>query len=121
MPEERIDHTNDAVERHPSLLLRPNVADCPAQAIGRHNALCRARPQSVVCKGWRQDLPGTIAQRLNLKHELHHTVPKLCILGFKLLERSLIAAFGALSIRTASWLPIMLTGHLQAEHILYPV
>src|SRR5215472_11019206 len=34
MPEERIDHTNDAVERHPSLLLRPNVADGPTQAIG---------------------------------------------------------------------------------------
>src|SRR6516162_3115649 len=33
MPEEHIDHTNDAIERHPSLLLSPNVADCPAQAI----------------------------------------------------------------------------------------
>jgi len=31
----------------------------------------------------RQELVGTIVQRLNLKHELHHTVPKLCIRGFE--------------------------------------
>ena len=30
----RIDHTNDAIERHPSLFLRPKVAVCPAHAIG---------------------------------------------------------------------------------------
>ena len=40
MPEERIDHTNDTVERHPSLLLSPNVADSPAQAIGVIIAAC---------------------------------------------------------------------------------
>ena len=34
----------------------------------------------------RQELFGTIVQRLNLKHELHHTVPKLCILGFESLS-----------------------------------
>ena len=34
----------------------------------------------------RQELFGTIVQRLNLKHELHHTVPKLCILGFESLK-----------------------------------
>src|SRR5262245_28154448 len=58
MPEERIDHTNDAVERHPPLLLSPNVADCPAQAIGvimqradasRANWLC---PSLCDCIGW---------------------------------------------------------------------
>jgi len=30
MPEERIDHTNDAVESHPSLLLSPDVANALA-------------------------------------------------------------------------------------------
>src|SRR5215469_250746 len=33
MPEVCIDHTNDAVERHPSLLLT-QCCGCPAQAIG---------------------------------------------------------------------------------------
>jgi hypothetical protein len=33
-----------------------------------------------------QELFGTIVQRLNLKHELHDTVPKLCILGFEPLK-----------------------------------
>ena len=70
---------------------------------------------------WRQALSGTVAQRLNLEHEIHHTVSKLCILGFKLLKRSLIAAFGDMSIRTASWLLSVLTGHLQTQHILYSV
>ena len=64
---------------------------------------------------------GTIAQRLNLKHQLHHTVPKLCILGFEPLKWSVIAEFGDMSIRTASWSPSMLTSYLQAQHILYPV
>jgi hypothetical protein len=35
---------------------------------------------------WRQDLSGTITQRLNLEHEIHHTVSKLCILGFEPLK-----------------------------------
>jgi hypothetical protein len=39
---------------------------------------------------------------LNLKHELHHTVPKLCILGFEPLKWSVIAEFGDMSIGTAS-------------------
>jgi len=34
MPKERIDRTNDAVERHPPSPSDPNVADCPPQAIG---------------------------------------------------------------------------------------
>jgi hypothetical protein len=29
---------------------------------------------------------GTIAQRLNLKHEFHHTASKQCILGFEPLK-----------------------------------
>jgi len=67
---------------------------------------------------WLQDLSGIIAQCLNLEHEIHHTLPKLCILGFELLKWSLIAVFGDRSIRTARWLPIVLTGDLQAQHIL---
>ena len=35
---------------------------------------------------WRQELSGTIAQCLNLEHELHHSASKLCILGFEPLE-----------------------------------
>jgi hypothetical protein len=35
---------------------------------------------------WRQELSGTIAQCLNLEHELHRTASKLCILGFEPLE-----------------------------------
>lgn len=62
-----------------------------------------------------------IAQCLNLEHEFHHTASKLCILGFEPLERSLIAAFGDMSIRIASRLPSVLAGHLQTQHILYPV
>jgi hypothetical protein len=33
----------------------------------------------------------TIAQCLNLEHELHHAAAKLCILGFQTLKQSLIA------------------------------
>jgi len=33
---------------------------------------------------------GTIAQCLNLEHEVHHTASKLCILGFEPLKWSLI-------------------------------
>ena len=69
----------------------------------------------------RQELVGTIVQRLNLKHELHHTVPKLCILGFESLTESLIAAFGDLSIRSGFCLASALTGHLQAQYIFYPL
>jgi hypothetical protein len=32
---------------------------------------------------WRQELSGTIAQCLNLEHEIHHNASKLCILGFE--------------------------------------
>jgi len=58
---------------------------------------------------------------LNLEHEIHHSVSKLCILGFEPLKWSRIAEFGDMSIRTASWSPSMLTSRLQAQHILYPV
>jgi hypothetical protein len=70
---------------------------------------------------WRQELSGIIAQCLNLEHEIHHSVSKLCILGFEPLNWSLIAEFGDMSIRTASWSPSMLASQLQAQHILYPV
>ena len=82
------------------------------------------RGQSVIIEnwpGWRQELVGTIAQRLNLEHEIHHSVSKLCILGFEPLNWSLIAEFGDMSIRTASWSPSMLASQLQAQHILYSV
>jgi hypothetical protein len=35
---------------------------------------------------WRQELSSTIAQCLNLEHEIHHTCSKLCILGFEPLK-----------------------------------
>ena len=66
-------------------------------------------------------LSGTVVQCLNLKHEHHHTVPKLCILGFESLKQSLIAAFGVLSIRSCFCLASALTGHLQAQYIFYPL
>ena len=69
----------------------------------------------------RRDLFATIAQCLNLEHEIRHTLSKLCILRFEPLEWSLIAAFGDMSIRTSSRLPSVLTGHLQTQHVLYPV
>ena len=72
-------------------------------------------------QGDRRDLFATIAQCSNLKHEIRHTLSKLCILGFEPLEWSLIAALGDMSIRTASRLPTMLTGHLETQHVLYPV
>src|SRR5262249_34664041 len=59
------------------------------------------------------------AQRLDLEHEIHHKGSKLCILDFELLNCSLIATFGDLSIRSAFWLPSTLTGHLQAQHIFF--
>jgi len=59
-------------------------------------------------------------QRLNLKQELHHTVPKLCILGFESLKWSVIAEFGDLSIRSGFCLASALTGHLQAQYIFLP-
>jgi hypothetical protein len=40
---------------------------------------------------------GTIAQCLNLEHEIHQTASRLCILGFEPLEQSLIA--GTLPIK----------------------
>ena len=52
-----------------------------------------ARPGTPTVRrmhGGGQDLSGTIAQRLNLEHEIHHTVSKLCILGFEPLKWSLI-------------------------------
>ena len=69
----------------------------------------------------RRDLFATIAQCLNLEHEIRHTLSKLCILGLEPREWSLIAAFGDMSIRTASRLPSVLTGHRQTQHVLYPV
>jgi len=45
-----------------------------------------AKVSSSKSARWRQELFGTIVQRLNLKHELHHQVPKLCILGFESLK-----------------------------------
>jgi hypothetical protein len=45
--------------------------------------------QSVIIENrpsGRQELFGTIAQRLNLKHEFHHTASKQCILGFEPLK-----------------------------------
>src|SRR5215470_792581 len=96
----------------------------PVDALGRisaHTAACWPKRPHQKSARWRHELFGTIAQRLNLKHELHHTVPKLCILGFEPLKRFLIAAFGDMSIRTALWLPSVLTGHLQTQHIFYPV
>jgi hypothetical protein len=35
---------------------------------------------------WRQELSGGIAQCLNLEQEIHHTISKLCILGFEPLK-----------------------------------
>ncbi len=61
-------------------------------------------------------MPECLAQCLNLEHELRHTLSKLCI-GFEPLAWSLIAAFGDMSIRTASWLAGTLMSHLQAHHI----
>src|SRR5215471_8863236 len=69
----------------------------------------------------RRDLFAPIAQCLNLEHEIRHTLSKLCILGLEPLEWSLIAAFGDMSIRAASRLPSVLTGHRQTQHVLYPV
>src|SRR5215831_16752037 len=45
-----------------------------------------AKVSSSKSARWRQELFGTIVQRLNLKHEPHHTIPKLCILGFESLK-----------------------------------
>jgi hypothetical protein len=56
-------------------------------------------------------------QRLNLEQEIHNTASKLCILGFEPLEWSL----GDMPIPIASWLATMLTDHLQAHHIFYPL
>ena len=83
-------------------------------------SICRERPPSVACK-WRQELSGIIAQCFNLEHEIRYTASKLCILGFEPLKQSLMAAFGDISTQTASWWPSTLTGHLQAQHISYPL
>jgi putative transposase len=45
-----------------------------------------AKLSSSKSARWRHELFGTIAQRLNLKHELHHTGAKLRILGFEPLK-----------------------------------
>jgi hypothetical protein len=82
------------------------------------SALTALRAVRKSLARWRQELCGTIAQCLNLEHEI---ASQLFILGFEPLRWSLIAAFGDRSIRTASWLPSTLTGHLQAQHIIYPV
>ena len=37
-------------------------------------------------QGGGKDLSGTIAQRLNFEHQIHHTVSKLCILAFEPLK-----------------------------------
>jgi putative transposase len=44
------------------------------------------KPHHRKSAKWRQELFGTIAQRLNLKHEFHHTASKQCILGFEPLK-----------------------------------
>jgi hypothetical protein len=54
-----------------------------------------------------------IAQCMNLEHEFHHTASKLCILGFEPLK---YYGYESMHIRTASWLPSMLT--CKAQHIL---
>ena len=120
MPKERIDRTNDAVERHASLPPDPNVADCRLKLSASQ---CSLPGTSTVrrMQGVRRGLFATIAQCSNLEHEIRHTLSKLCIFGFEPLEWSLIAAFGDMSIRTASRLPSVLTGHLQTQHVLYPV
>jgi hypothetical protein len=75
----------------------PNVADCPAQAIGVIT-LAAGNAHSPSYARWRQDLSSTIAQCLNLEDEIHHTGSKLCILGLEPLKQFLIA--GTLSIKT---------------------
>jgi hypothetical protein len=50
----------------------------------------RAYSQNVIPlknrQGGGKDLSGTIAQRLNLEHQIHHTVSKLFILAFEPLK-----------------------------------
>jgi hypothetical protein len=53
---------------------------------GGEPAASRAKRHIEKPARWRQDLSGTIAQRLNLEHQIHHTVSKLCILAFEPLK-----------------------------------
>jgi hypothetical protein len=53
MPEERIDHNNDAVERHPSLLLRDNLlASIPPSVVWRppSGSLLDREPQESILR-----------------------------------------------------------------------
>jgi len=98
----------------------PNVADCRLKLSASQCSLPATATVSRM-QGGQRDLFATIAQCSNLEHEIRHTLSKLRILGLKPLEGPLIAAFGDMSIRTASRLPSVLTGHLQTQHVLYPV
>jgi hypothetical protein len=77
------------LERRPAAILPPVQS-----ALGRTSEWPRGSlPQGLGAKRhiekparWRQDLSGTIAQRLNLEHQIHHTVSKLCILAFEPLK-----------------------------------
>src|SRR5215467_13665089 len=98
----------------------PNIADYRLKLSASQCSLPGA-PTVRHMQDGRRDLFATIAQCLNLEHEIRHTLSKLCILSLEPLEWSLIAAFGDMSIRTAFRLPSVLTGHLQTQHVLYPV
>jgi hypothetical protein len=58
-------------------ILHPTSSDTKADRL-------RAVRKSLAT--WRQELSGTIAQCLNLEHDLHHTASKLFILGFEPLK-----------------------------------
>jgi hypothetical protein len=57
----------------------------PAGLDSHHAARVLAKASSSRTS-WRQELSGTIAQRLDLEQEIHHKGSKLCILGFELLN-----------------------------------
>jgi hypothetical protein len=65
---------------------RPDPAVYPTSSDTNADRL-RAFRKSLA--RWRQELSGTIAQCLNLEHEIHHTCSKLCILGFEPLNEPL--------------------------------
>jgi hypothetical protein len=85
MPKERIDRTNDAVERHPPSPSDPNVADCRLE-LSASQCSPSGTPTVRRMQGGRRDLFATIAQCSNLEHEIHHALSKLCILGFEPLK-----------------------------------
>jgi hypothetical protein len=51
-----------------------------------HAALVLAKADHRTTARWRQELSGTVAQRLDLEHEIYHAVSQLRILGFKPLK-----------------------------------